>query len=111
MGGIFSVVLRSPLGPRAGTLALYQNGAVLQGKLTFFGMDNPIAEGTVSGKQYTFSGSITTAAGVREYKAIATIDNGVLNGEMVFYLRTVPVKIPLPVPMKLTGKRIKESGR
>jgi len=111
MGGSFDVVLRSPLGPRTGTLTLCQNGAALRGALAFFGTENPIAEGAVSGNRITFSGIIETAVGAREYKAEINVDHGVLSGELIFYLRTVPVKIPLPVPMKLTGKRKMENGR
>ena len=58
MGGIFNVVLRSPLGPRTGTLSLCRNGAVLRGALSFFGVENPIAEGTVNGNRYMFSGNV-----------------------------------------------------
>lgn len=111
MDGIFDVVLRSPLGPRMGTLALRRNGEALQGSLSFFSTENAIVEGTVIGNRYLFSGTVATAAGAREYRAAVTIENDLLSGEITFYLRTIPVKIPLPVPMKLTGKRNMKSGR
>ena len=104
--GIFDVALRSPLGPRTGTLTLLQNGDALQGVFSFFGKDNTIDEGTVNGNTYVFGGNIATAAGNRQYRATVEIINDELYGEVVFYLRTVPVKIPLIIPMKLTGKRI-----
>lgn len=103
--GIYDVVLKSPLGLKMGTLALSLQGGILKGSLTFFGKENPIIAGTVEGNTCVFTGNIVTAAGEREYKASVIISEGDLQGEVVFYLRTIPVKIPLLIPMRLTGKR------
>lgn len=106
MGWSFDVVLHSPLGPRPGTLTLYENGAG-RSTLALLGTDNPIAESAVSGNRIAFSGSVETAVGTREYRAAATVENGTLSGEIIFYLRTAPIKIPLPVPMRLSGSQKK----
>lgn len=103
--GTYDVALRSPLGLKMGTLALSLQGGMLKGSFTFFGKENPITAGTVDGNTCVFSGNIVTAAGEREYKASVIISEGELHGEAVFYLHTIPVKIPLLIPMHLTGKR------
>ncbi|MEA4921030.1 MAG: hypothetical protein VB078_08935 [Clostridiaceae bacterium] len=103
--GIYDVILKSPLGLKMGTLALSFQSGILKGSLTFFGKENPIRAGIVDGNTCKFTGNIITAAGEREYKANVIISGEELHGEAVFYLRTIPVKIPMLIPMRLTGKR------
>ena len=103
--GTYDVALRSPLGLKKGTLELSLKSGILQGAFSIFREKNPIRNCTVVGNTYVFSGNIATAAGERDYKATVTIIDDELRGEVVFYLRTIPVKIPLLIPMKITGKR------
>jgi len=103
--GTYDVVLRSPLGLRKGTLELSLKSGVLHGAFFILRKKNPIREGTVIGNTCAFSGIIATAAGEREYEATVTIIDDEIHGEVVFYLRTIPIKIPLLIPMKITGKR------
>jgi hypothetical protein len=105
LNGIFDVSLQSPLGPKKGILVLLQNGNVIRGTFSLFGKDNMIDRGIADADSCTFHGEIVTAVGGREYKATVAVNGDELFGELVFYLRTVPVKIPLLIPMKLTGKR------
>jgi hypothetical protein len=102
---VFDVTLRSPLGPKQGVLTLIDEGSSMAGSFALFGQVNPLTDYTPVQNGWRFSGSVATTAGAREYTATATLCGDELTGEMVFFLHTFRMKIPFPIPMKLTGRR------
>ncbi|MEA4847399.1 MAG: hypothetical protein VB106_09235 [Clostridiaceae bacterium] len=60
---LFDIVLHSPMGPKKGTLKLFEEGEALSGIITILGCENSFSGSTVKGQHYTFFVKLKTPAG------------------------------------------------
>ncbi len=71
--GRFDIILRSPMGPRKGTLTFFNAGCSSKGVLSLFGIENPIQELILKDNLCLFWGEIITRVSKVDYAAEATI--------------------------------------
>gem|GEM_PF-1812059 len=74
----FDIVLHSPMGPKRGTLKLFEDGETLSGTIKILGYENSFSGGAVKGRCYTFSVKMKSLVGDVPCSVTAEIRDKVL---------------------------------
>ncbi|AQP41316.1 Uncharacterised protein [Streptococcus gallolyticus] len=76
--GNYNVILKTPMGAKKGELHLEATNDVLTGNITVGGKGTALENGTVSGDNFSFSGSLKSALGNITYDCSGTVEENAL---------------------------------
>ena len=79
ISGKYAITMKTPLGPKNGTLTLSSEGDQLSGMLEIMGQKNALSNGRMIGNVCEFTGEIKTMMGKISFSVRGTIEDGKLN--------------------------------
>ncbi|MGN1024520.1 MAG: hypothetical protein ACI4OJ_13525 [Lachnospiraceae bacterium] len=82
VAGTYDVALKTPMGVKKGTLVLEEADGKLSGQIRVMNRENDIAEGSVKGDAFSFSGKLKTAVGVTAYTCTGTVQADTMQGNV-----------------------------
>jgi hypothetical protein len=72
--GKYNIIVKTPLGPKKGSIVLSVKENSLSGTIELFGKQNTFDNGTINGNQCSFSGNLQSPVGKVAYETNGTID-------------------------------------
>lgn len=90
LNGTYNITLRSPLGPRHGTLTLLQQDLALSGSFDVLASHNEFEHGCVQGNQFSFTAEMHTLLGNKSIAVTGFLEGDALVGFLTVALKQFP---------------------
>lgn len=82
IGGTYSIILKTPLGAKKGTLKLNEKGGTLTGSMSILGFRIRLRAGRCEGNSFKFSSRLRTPVRELAYNCEGTVTGDELTGVM-----------------------------
>lgn len=83
VGGTYSIVLKTPLGAKKGTLKLSEKGGLLTGSMTVLGVKIRLKAGECDGEHFKFSSRLKTPVRELSYDCEGCVNGDELTGMLM----------------------------